>query len=276
MSAANLATGGGTTYDFTVTYSDNVAINASSLDDSDVLVSGPNGYSQLATRVSVNDTSNGTPRTVIYRITAPGGGTWDGADNGSYSIALQANQVSDVNGNFATAATLGSFLANIPLSAIRFSGGSNGNVGKFSLEINTDILGTPETTNTYRFSGAVRDFSVVGRNGASYGAIDFGSLDLVSSQFYPSSLSYLAPLGSSVKYTATFIDSTLGQEVLTLYAKSDDPANALKSLAPLVSSIKDFDPSYIPENYNPEYAIELDGQARGFFLITSRVASNGT
>ena len=127
LSAANLATGGGTTYDFTVTYSDNVAVNASSFDNSDVLVSGPNGYSQLATRVPGNDTSNGTPRTVTYRITAPGG-TWNTADNGSYSIALQDSQVSDVSGNFTTSTALGSFQVNVLASApslLRYSGTSN-------------------------------------------------------------------------------------------------------------------------------------------------------
>jgi len=108
----NLLAGGGTTYDFQVTYEDNVAVDVSSLDNFDTLVTGPNGFSQLATRVNITDGSNGTPRTVTYRVSAPGG-TWNAVDNGVYNIALQGNQVRDSAGNFAAASNLSSFLVNI-------------------------------------------------------------------------------------------------------------------------------------------------------------------
>ncbi|PAX52696.1 PQQ-dependent sugar dehydrogenase [Brunnivagina elsteri] len=49
---------------------------------------------------------------MIYRITPPGG-TWDTGDNGSYTIALQPNQVKDTSGNFAATGNLGNFLVNI-------------------------------------------------------------------------------------------------------------------------------------------------------------------
>ncbi|MGA2621144.1 MAG: C10 family peptidase, partial [Thermoguttaceae bacterium] len=45
--ARNVTTAGGTTETFTVTYADSVAVNVSTLDSNDVLVTGPNGYSQL-------------------------------------------------------------------------------------------------------------------------------------------------------------------------------------------------------------------------------------
>ncbi len=105
----NLTTEGSTTYDFTVTYTDNVAVNVSSLDSNDVRVTGPNGFNQLASLVGVNTTGNGTPRTATYRLTGPGG-SWDAADNGTYTLALEANQVSDTSNNFAAASTLGTFL----------------------------------------------------------------------------------------------------------------------------------------------------------------------
>ena len=59
---------------------------------SNILVIGPNIYSQLAGFVSVDNSSNGTPRTASYRVTAPTG-TWGAADNGTYSIVLRGNQV---------------------------------------------------------------------------------------------------------------------------------------------------------------------------------------
>jgi hypothetical protein len=89
---------GTSNYQFTVTYSDDVAVNISSFDNNDIQVVGPNGFSQQATRVSTNVSLNGTAHGVTYQITAPGG-IWDTGDNGSYSIALLANQVSDTSGN---------------------------------------------------------------------------------------------------------------------------------------------------------------------------------
>ena len=111
LTAGNLTSGGGT-YTFTVTYSDNIAVNVSTLNSSDIVVTGPNSFSQAATFVSVDTNSNGTPRTATYRITAPGG-TWDLTDNGTYTIALQASQVADTSGNFAAAGSLGTFAVNI-------------------------------------------------------------------------------------------------------------------------------------------------------------------
>ena len=111
--ATNVTTFGGTTYDFTVTYADNVAVNFSTIDGGDVRVTGPNNFNQLASLVSVNTSGNGSPRTATYRIAAPGN-IWDSADNGTYTLALQAGQVSDTSGNYIPASTLGTFVANVP------------------------------------------------------------------------------------------------------------------------------------------------------------------
>jgi hypothetical protein len=113
LTAPDILTEGGTTYQFNVTYSDNTAMNVATFDGGDILVTGPNGFSQMAALVSVNNNTNGTPRTATYRISVPGG-TWTIDDNGSYSFALQPNQVSDTSNNFVTASTLGSFLVNVP------------------------------------------------------------------------------------------------------------------------------------------------------------------
>jgi hypothetical protein len=115
LTAANLTAAGGSTYDFSVTYSDNTAVNVSTLDAGDLQVTGPTGVVQPLTLVSLNDSSNGSPRTATYRITAPGG-SWDAADNGTYAVALLNNQVSDTAANFAPAASLGSFNVNISTS----------------------------------------------------------------------------------------------------------------------------------------------------------------
>lgn len=112
LNATNLTAGGGETYTFSVTYSDNTAISVASLDDNDVVVTGPDGTTRQATYIGVNNNIDGNPRTAIYAITG-GGGTWDATDNGTYTIALQGSQVSDTSGNFAEAVTLGNFQVNI-------------------------------------------------------------------------------------------------------------------------------------------------------------------
>lgn len=112
LAAANIIAGGGATYSFTITFSDNLAIDSDSLDGNDIRVTGPGGFSQLATLVSATPAGNGSPRTATYQITAPGG-AWDTADNGTYTIALEANQVFDTAGNPIGATSVGSFLANL-------------------------------------------------------------------------------------------------------------------------------------------------------------------
>ena len=113
VAAGNITSGGGSTYSFTITYNDNVAMNAASVDSSDIRVTGLNGYDQVATFVSMNTGGNGSPRTATYRISAPGG-TWDSTDNGSYSLSMRPNQVTDTSGNSVLEGMLASFVVNIP------------------------------------------------------------------------------------------------------------------------------------------------------------------
>ena len=118
LSTANITTGGGTAYTFTVVFDDNQALDSASLDGSDIRVTGPGGFNQPAALVGMSPAGNGAPRTATYRISAPGG-TWDSADNGTYSVALQANQVRDTAGNFAAGGTLGIF--NVNISTTRYT-----------------------------------------------------------------------------------------------------------------------------------------------------------
>ena len=108
--AANVVTGGGTTYSFTVSYADNFLLNTASFDNADVLVTGPNSFSAYGKFIS--STGSGSSRVVTYRIAVPGG-SWDVADNGKYTLALKTNQVRDAANNYALAKTLGSFQVGV-------------------------------------------------------------------------------------------------------------------------------------------------------------------
>ncbi|MHC4315542.1 MAG: hypothetical protein ACYSW3_24120, partial [Planctomycetota bacterium] len=84
---------GNTTYDFTVTYTDDSAVDVSTIDIDDVSVSGPVG--SLIVTGAVEPTGiNGAPRTATYTVTPPGG-SWNAADNGTYTIGMLGKEVGD-------------------------------------------------------------------------------------------------------------------------------------------------------------------------------------
>src|SRR5205814_61176 len=78
----------------------NNGINMSTVigNNSAVRVLGPDGFNVPATYVSANDSTNGTPRTVTYSFTPPGG-AWDALDIGNYILFMQTGQVKDLDGN---------------------------------------------------------------------------------------------------------------------------------------------------------------------------------
>lgn len=151
----NVSTAGASAYDLSITYSDNTAIRASTINTGDIRVSGPGGFSADATLVAVNDPADGTPRTALYRLVPPGG-TWDAGDTGSYTVRLQAGEVVDTTGNAIAAGALGTFQVTIggaPAPSITPASGSSGGPGSlFQLtatgftpggDINVDIDGQP-------------------------------------------------------------------------------------------------------------------------------------
>jgi len=106
------------TIDFQVTYADNIAINVSTLDSSDILVAGANGFRQLATFVGVSP-ARGTSRTATYRIRTSSG-NWNHSDNGGYTLFLQANQVKNSSGHAVAAKTIGSFQIDLPAPTLNY------------------------------------------------------------------------------------------------------------------------------------------------------------
>lgn len=101
-----------TSYTFTVTYTGlNAApIKTSTLGNSNILVTGPNGFSQLATFVSVS--TSGATSVATYSITPPGG-VWSLNSSGTYNISVQVNQVSDTGDVFVRPGTIGNFRVSI-------------------------------------------------------------------------------------------------------------------------------------------------------------------
>ena len=65
-------------------------------------MTGPAGFDQLATLVSVSSSTDASPLLATYRITAPNG-VWGQANAGTYTATMQAGQVSDLHNNFVAA-----------------------------------------------------------------------------------------------------------------------------------------------------------------------------
>ncbi len=110
--AADITTAGGTTQTISVTYTDNLGVDASDVGDGDIEVLGPGGEVIPATFVSRSSDIDVSPITATYEIAAPGG-NWDYLDNGTYEIVALPGEVRDVTGLFLEAGVIGSFDVNL-------------------------------------------------------------------------------------------------------------------------------------------------------------------
>ncbi len=110
---APVPTGGSTYLDVPITYTDAVTgLDLASITNGDITVSG-NSLSYNPTTFSIS--GSGSTVTVTYRISAPGG-TWNRADNGTYTVTQNSAQVLDVAGNARASGTIGTFSAAVPFA----------------------------------------------------------------------------------------------------------------------------------------------------------------
>lgn len=116
VSAPNVGAAGGASYDFVVNYSDVGIVSRGSFNTGDVRVTGP-GLNQLAVFVSASSAVDATSINVTYRLTPPGG-SWDGPDNGTYTISLEPSQIRDIFGNANPAGQLGTFNVAVAISTL--------------------------------------------------------------------------------------------------------------------------------------------------------------
>jgi hypothetical protein len=145
---------GGTTYDFVIAYKDNRGINAGSLDDADIVVSGPGNFAQSASYVGSTVSPGGAYRYATYRLTAPGG-LWDYLDNGTYALTLQPSQVSDLTGNFVAGGLLGTFTVHAPLPGDATGDDTTNFADLLALAKNYNTSGAGYGTGDFNFDGVV-------------------------------------------------------------------------------------------------------------------------
>lgn len=113
VGASSLGAG---TYTFDVTYTDDFFINRSTLDSNDILVTGPNGFSRIATLVVAAPSTTGPggyqSTVATYRFTAPSG-AWSAGAGGTYTVSLRSKQVKDTAGNSIASGALGTFAVDL-------------------------------------------------------------------------------------------------------------------------------------------------------------------
>ncbi len=142
----------------TVTYGIGVGVlNGTKVGTGDIIVTGPNGYSQIAT---LTNGPFGNTATIVATYSVPanaGGGSatdWDPLDNGSYALNLQANEIFDsTNTKSAAAGVIGNFKVNIPtdyiVNATTDTGAGSGNKGDLRYAINQFNAGAGLTSITF-------------------------------------------------------------------------------------------------------------------------------
>ncbi|MFL5328584.1 MAG: choice-of-anchor Q domain-containing protein [Gemmataceae bacterium] len=109
-SAKNVSTTGVTTFDVTVTYSDNAGVDTSTIDVNDLTVTGP-GYSSSETPVNVSVSGSGTSVTATYTFDAPNG-VFDFMDNGAYFVNLNSD-VTDTGSHPVAAGSIAGFTCKL-------------------------------------------------------------------------------------------------------------------------------------------------------------------
>ncbi|CAA9394449.1 MAG: hypothetical protein AVDCRST_MAG64-1361, partial [uncultured Phycisphaerae bacterium] len=163
---------------FVVIYEDNVFLDTGTIDNLDLVVTGPNGFSRTATLFSLVSTT-GTSATATYTVAAPSGLLTTEA-NGTYNVRVAASQVADRARNFLPGiVTTGSFVLALPASETEppvavFSGGSP-NPGTTTYEfsvIYSDLGGLNLATLD------ANDVTVTGPNGYSQTATLLGTSEL--------------------------------------------------------------------------------------------------
>jgi hypothetical protein len=149
-------------YSFNVTYHDNVALNAGTINTLNVKITGPNNFSFETIKFVSAPQTAGSNRTVTYQIAAPGG-SWNYLDNGTYTISMQPNQVKDIAGNAIPAGAIGTFTVALPLPGDATADGKT-NASDFDLlAANYGKYGRGFSTGDFNFDGVVNvaDFNLL-------------------------------------------------------------------------------------------------------------------
>ncbi len=117
--------GAQSSYEFLVTYSDSTGIDLTTLNNNQVQITGPNGYSTFGTIDFESAGATDNSETVFYTANAPTTGWVNG---GTYSISINSGQVKDMVGNSLPTQVLTTFVASATGNVTTQLGSVSGNV----------------------------------------------------------------------------------------------------------------------------------------------------
>ncbi len=96
----------------------NAPVQLSSIGTGDLVINGPNSFTETPVFVSANQTTDAASIVATYQFAAPGG-FFDSSDSGTYTVTLQPNQVFDTAGNSSALTSLSSvFVPTFPKTIV--------------------------------------------------------------------------------------------------------------------------------------------------------------
>ncbi|QOV90286.1 hypothetical protein [Humisphaera borealis] len=143
----------------TVTFTDNVAVSAASIGVADIQVSRSGGGNLTVSGVTLNPNADATQIVASYTVAAPGG-TWDAADDGTYTVTLLSSSVSDTSGNPA------------PTTSTPFTVNLSAGVGPAA------VITNPATVTTAGATSGTVTVVYSDPNGVSFASIDTGDITI--------------------------------------------------------------------------------------------------
>jgi glucose/arabinose dehydrogenase len=147
LTAPPISTSIAAPYTFTVTYTDDTGVNASTIDSSDVQITGAKGFSQIAQLVSQTPNTDSSSITATYQITAPDA-IWNWNDRDTYTATLLPGAVRDTLGNTSAASTgLGTFDVTVDsfmIVGVNSSQVTEGNTVTIPIRRQGDTTGTAQ------------------------------------------------------------------------------------------------------------------------------------
>ena len=179
--ATTVYRGGATSYDFDVTFTDNIGVNLTALSTSQVTVTGPDGVPRVAnfSTISAPVQNVGRYLTARYHLTNLPRGAWDYTDVGTYALTLVASKVKDSAGNTLGAIPLGSFNVAIPMP-----GDANGD-GRVNFD---DLIVLAQNYNT-----TLKTFAQGNFDDDAAGNVNFDDLIILAQRYNTQRAALVAP-----------------------------------------------------------------------------------
>lgn len=95
-------------FQFFIVWRDNVGLDITSIQNSDLIINGPALTNSAAVFIGGSANNEGTVVSGLYQVSPPGG-DWEPSENGVYTVSIAASKVKDRAGNFAPEGVLGQF-----------------------------------------------------------------------------------------------------------------------------------------------------------------------